>query len=108
MSEHTTKLEVTLRDGTVLPKGLCTIQWKNGYAYLWGCGKRYGVEVHFDGKKINPMTAAKMLGISIPDEEQLEEWVVDSVCESVLGYTVEPDGIDEEGSPSWLMAMGMI
>jgi hypothetical protein len=29
-------------------------------------------------------------------------------CQSVLGETVEPDGIDEHGSPSWLMALALV
>jgi hypothetical protein len=40
---------------------------------------------------------------------------LDEICEdesgtaySVLGETVEPDGIDPEGSPSWLLALGLI
>jgi hypothetical protein len=44
----------------------------------------------------------------MPTDEQLEEWVYDGVCESVRGETVEPDGFDSEGSPSWLVALGLI
>ncbi len=29
-------------------------------------------------------------------------------CPSVLGETVEPDGCDEHGSPSWLVALGFV
>jgi hypothetical protein len=32
----------------------------------------------------------------------------DSVSQSVLGETVEPDGFDSDGSPSWLVALGLI
>lgn len=43
-----------------------------------------------------------------PDYAEIEGWVADSVCESLMGETVEPDGIDEFGSPSWLLALGLI
>ena len=31
----------------------------------------------------------------------------DGVSDSVFGERVEPDGYDERGGPSWLMAMGI-
>ena len=40
--------------------------------------------------------------------EELQEAVNDGVCQSICGETVEPDGYDEHGSPSWLLAMGLI
>ena len=43
-----------------------------------------------------------------PSMEELEEQVNDGVCDSILGEQVEPDGTDEYGSPSWLLALGMI
>lgn len=43
-----------------------------------------------------------------PDLDEVRMWVFDSVCESLLGHTVEPDGVDFEGSPSWLLVMGLI
>jgi len=39
----------------------------------------------------------------IPDEEQLEEWVSDSICETPDGDCVEPDHPD-----SWLSLLGLI
>ena len=41
-----------------------------------------------------------------PTFEELEEFVSDGVSDSVFGERVEPDGYDERGGPSWLMAMG--
>jgi hypothetical protein len=43
-----------------------------------------------------------------PDMDTLEEWMSDGGCESVMGEWVEPDGHDCYGSPSWLLAYGMI
>ena len=39
----------------------------------------------------------------VPDEEQLEEWVNDCVCETPDGECVEPDHPD-----SWLSLLGLI
>jgi len=43
-----------------------------------------------------------------PSVSTLEKWSNDGVCKSVLGKRVEPDGEDENGSPSWLLALGLI
>lgn len=45
--------------------------------------------------------------IEMPDMDEMEEYVTDSVCPSVFGTNVEPDGWDEH-SPSWLLAMAVI
>lgn len=39
----------------------------------------------------------------IPDDEQIEEWMLDSVCETPDGECVEPDHPD-----SWLSLLGLI
>ena len=43
-----------------------------------------------------------------PTEAQLQEWMLDSVAEAKDGCEVEPDGECEHGSPSWLIALGLI
>jgi len=40
--------------------------------------------------------------------EDLAEGVYDGICKSMTGDEVEPDGWDEHGFPSILLAMGMI
>lgn len=60
-----------------------------------------------------PLASARLPSIfdeiePAPDEDELEELVVDSVCPSVFGDEVEPDGWDQDGSPSWLLALGLI
>lgn len=44
----------------------------------------------------------------MPDDEQIHDWVLDSVCEATDGCTIEPDGICEHGYPSWLLELGLI
>ena len=46
--------------------------------------------------------------VSKPGMKSLEKWTYDSVCKSVGGKTVEPDGYDTEGYPSWLLVLGFI
>lgn len=41
-------------------------------------------------------------------EEELKEAVMDGVCETPNGTSVEPDGVDSTGVPSWLMIHGLI
>ena len=43
-----------------------------------------------------------------PSIETLTEWMDDGVAEAVDGCEVEPDGICEHGSESWLLSMGLI
>ena len=46
--------------------------------------------------------------VRMPSQRQLEVWSYDSICESIDGCTVEPDGECEHGFPSWLIALGLI
>ena len=50
----------------------------------------------------------KAAGIKVPGQKKLEWWAFDSVCKSVFGTDVEPDGWSYDGSPSWLLALGLI
>jgi hypothetical protein len=43
-----------------------------------------------------------------PDDEMLQEWVMDSLVESTDGCEVEPDGTCPHGHPSWLMRLGLV
>ena len=43
-----------------------------------------------------------------PTTYMLEKWSDDGVAKSMLGKRVEPDGHDDEGSPSWMLVMGLI
>jgi len=43
-----------------------------------------------------------------PSLKTLERWSFDCVAKSMLGKRVEPDGHDDEGSPSWMLVVGVI
>lgn len=88
-----------------------TVEIPAGAVISWKAGKAIATWI-VDGsateRPIGALSAARGLEIEQPDLDQLSEWVHDGVCDSILGERVEPDGIDEHGSPSWLLAMGML
>lgn len=43
-----------------------------------------------------------------PDEEELERFALDGVCDTTDGCTVEPDGYCEHGHVSWLLYLGLM
>jgi len=91
--------DIKLKSGDVIAAGEATIQWQDGAAYCHWAGAKY---------RISRLSAAKALGIEQPSMDELEHMVYDGIALSIMGHNVEPDGIDPDGSPSWLMALGMI
>jgi hypothetical protein len=43
-----------------------------------------------------------------PDEDQLEAWLMDDVCDATDGCAVEIDGTCPHGHPSWLVRLGLV
>ncbi len=43
-----------------------------------------------------------------PSLEQLEQWLMDGICEATDGCIVEPDGTCPHGCSSWLLELGLI
>ena len=43
-----------------------------------------------------------------PAISTLMRWESEGICKSLSGKTVEPDGWDSDGTPSWLLALGLI
>ena len=43
-----------------------------------------------------------------PTIEQLNEWLMDGVCEATDGCPIEPDGTCEHGCKSWFLELGLI
>ena len=43
-----------------------------------------------------------------PRMAQVQEWMLDSVCEATDGCEVEGDGICPHGHVSWLLRLGLI
>jgi hypothetical protein len=66
---------------------------------------------HGNEVKISNIQTAhtKMTGINKPPTiNTLEKWSFDGIAKSVTGKKVEPDGYSYDGSPSWLLVVGVI
>ena len=90
-----TEKSIKLKSGEILPKGL-PVSFNSDFPS--------SCVVHWD----RPVKVRITSAFCAPSLEELEEQCNDGVCDSVLGEQVEPDGTDEYGSPSWLLALGMI
>lgn len=102
----TLKREVKLKDGTVLPKGA------QGSLRFNANAPRV-VTVDFD---MRPNTNLGVAGLyenfgrpfmKVPSMRTLTQ-MGEGLSKSVTGKTVEPDGYGPDGSPSWLLVLGMI
>ena len=90
-----TQKAIKLKDGSTLPKGLpVTFCQDNPSRCL------------VQGDRLEPYRVRVTSAFRAPSIEALSEDT--SVCESVAGETVEPDGWDSHGSPSWMLALGVI
>jgi hypothetical protein len=104
MEHHKIKKELKTKTGVVYPVG--------SYASVTFPGDGIICLLHLsDGSRMK-MYACNLHKYlegfdSTPDDDTLERWGFDGVCESVTGYTVEPDGHSEDGAPSWLLALGL-
>ena len=96
--------EVRFRNGYTLPKGsLIILNWPDAKA------KPFQVEVHHGNTVFHSpaATALAWIGLTV-SQEALETAMEDGTCETPSGITVEPDGIDPHGVPSWLGIHGLI
>lgn len=89
---------ITMKDGTIVPAKspvefiannpkLCTVFSATNYQW-------YTVKITSAFKQ--------------PTNASLEKWVDDCIAKSVSGKKVETDGWASDGSPSWLLALGLI
>ena len=58
-----------------------------------------------DGRRV-VTSQFKAAGIKVPTSRTFDSW--GTIARSVFGNQVEPDGWDSEGSPSWLLALGLV
>ena len=99
-----TKLEVRVKDSKnpgqviILPAGLPCSFTESGNRVL----------IPHESRPEQPYNVRVSSAFREPSLKKLENWSNDGVCQSVLGERVEPDGWDSYGSPSWLLALGMI
>ncbi len=68
----------------------------------------YLCEIPHESRPAQPYRVRVTSAFRAPTVATMERWSNDGVARSVLGKLVEPDGHDEHGSPSWLLALGLI
>lgn len=90
--------DLTLKDGTIIPKGTPLHFIRHGEMPTVGIWSVNGVERKMRYRSI----------IKQPSINTLQRWDEDGICNTVFGEKTEPDGYGPEGEPSWLLAMGMI
>lgn len=93
-----TEKEIKTKSGEILPKG-------SPVTFL---GEKAPHLCLVQGNRAEPYKIRITSAFESPSMEELEEQSNDGVCDSILGERVEPDGYDEHGSPSWLLAMQLI
>lgn len=98
-----TQKEIKTKSGEILPKGSPVT-----FRGLDEENSRNSSLCLVQGIRPEPYKVRITSAFKTPSMEELEEWTNDGVCESIAGERVEPDGWDEHGSPSWLLAMGLI
>ena len=80
-------------------------------AYEFTINPAIGTLIHGPGRRVDgiPETVEwQGKTFDTPPLETLNHWMWDSVCETLEGGTIEPDGWDHEGCPSWLLALNLI
>jgi len=94
-----TPKKLTLKDGTIIPANT-SLQFVRHLedSTTIGVFALNGVEMKMRYRSV----------IKNPAMRTLEKWSYDSVCKSVFGCKVEPDGCGKNGEPSWLLALNMI
>lgn len=107
---HTTKMDITSKKGATVPKGTgVALSWKSSSGaeqpsltrITDSAGNTVAVRTANLEKYVSGITKA-------PGMTTLEKWSDDGIAKSVLGAKVEPDGWDAQGSPSWMLALGLI
>ena len=104
----TTKRSFTSKKGITINEGervtvTFTVKGKDSQEFL----PNYVSLNTADGRRIVTRNF-KGAGIRVPGTKTIERYAWDSVVKSVFGHNVEPDGWDHEGSPSWLLVLGLI
>jgi len=106
MAILTSRRDIPLKSGTLIPKGTkCTVSWEQNNP-----STMLVLSPGFDHalRLLTRNAANNFEEIESFNREQLAEAISGGECHSVLGNRVEPDGWDPDGSPSWLLALGVI
>ncbi len=92
-----TKKQITMKSGEIVAIGAPV-------SFIPGNDRQCLVQ----GNRAEPYKVRISSAFKAPGLKTLERQSDDCYCNSILGIRVEPDGHDEYGSPSWLLALGLI
>lgn len=95
--------DVKLKDGRTFAKGT---------AFSVAFAKTEKGTTYLEVSNLDGSHAFKTLRFSsffkAPSLATMEKWSFDGIAKSVSGHRVEPDGFGPDGSPSWLLVIGVI
>lgn len=104
MMKGNTLRDIRFKDGYRISKGdMILIGWADPKH------QATRAQVYHGNRLLNvpAVTALAWIGISASLSE-LEAATFDGTCETPNGHSVEPDGVDADGVPSWLLIHGLI
>jgi len=90
--------DINLKSGIVLPKD-AIVELEPHEDHV-----RLGIVHYNDNSHIIRYTSV----VKPPATKTLEKWEYEGFSKTVAGKKTEPDGYDEDGFPSWLLALGYI
>jgi len=93
-----TNKEIKLKDGTTLPKGM---------PVTFIPEKASRCLVH-SPNHATPLQVRISSAFKAPTIKSLERWSNEGGCKTPTGKWTECDGYGSDGSPSWMLALGMI
>jgi len=102
----TVNKDIKLKSGEVIPQGE-----KVTMSFISGGN---GVEIQSPslGRSIKIPTRSAVRYLSgftkEPSVKVMERWMYDGVAKTVTGHRTEPDGHGPDGSPSWMLVVGVI
>jgi len=118
----TTKVEIKLKDGTTIPSGTKGEVRPVLPSETVTAEENSALRSHYTGiLAFRPEGSEReykfrmsrlphyFAGFKAPSVNTMEKWEWDSSgCKTPVGTMVEPDGVDPDGWPSWMLIMGMI
>jgi len=107
------KRDVKLKDGRTFSKGSNVVvkffgNKDNGHK-ICEITVRDSMDMSYETYKtaiVNLPTTVS--GFALPSIMTRQKWVSDGYAKTPTGKKVEPDGFADDGSPSWLLALGYI
>jgi len=101
------KKEIRFKSGKVIPLGTpVTFKFIND-----GMGVSIDIpSLNMAEVKLRTRSAVLLLSkfTKEPSIKTMENWMSTGIAKTVTGHRTEPDGHGPDGSPSWLLAMGLI